>query len=63
MHLFVRTFQRDGAKVLVDAVSFEFLKGSTVAYTQDMVKNSFAVTQNPNAESRCGCHSSFAVKS
>ena len=56
------TYEVDGAKVVVDRSSFELIKGSIVDYTQDMVRSSFAVVNNPQSESACGCGSSFAAK-
>lgn len=54
--------ERDGAKVVVDSISFSFLKGSTVDYTEELIRASFQITNNPNAENSCGCGTSFAVK-
>ena len=55
-------FERDGARVVVDEISFEFVKGSTVDYVEEMIRNSFAVINNPNSDSGCGCGVSFAAK-
>ena len=57
-----RVFERDGARVVVDDVSLTFLKGATVDYVEEMIKSSFAISDNPNAESGCGCGSSFVAK-
>mmetsp|Transcript_28481 Transcript_28481/g.39224 ORF Transcript_28481/g.39224 Transcript_28481/m.39224 type:complete len:121 (-) Transcript_28481:90-452(-) len=57
-----RTFEVDGCKVVIDTTSFDFMKGATVDYVQEMVRSSFAVLNNPQSESACGCGSSFAVK-
>lgn len=51
-----------GTRLVVDAGSFEFIKGSTIDYVQEMIKSSFEVKDNPQSESACGCGSSFAVK-
>jgi len=53
---------RDNAAVMVDPASFELIKGSTVDFTQELIRSSFAVLHNPQSESACGCGSSFAVK-
>jgi iron-sulfur cluster assembly accessory protein len=47
---------------VVDSSSYELIKGSTVDYAQEMIRSSFAVVNNPQSESACGCGSSFAVK-
>lgn len=52
--------ERDGAAVLVDATSLEFLKGSQLDYVEEMVGAAFQV-KNPNATSSCGCGNSFSV--
>lgn len=48
--------------MVVDNSSFELVKGATVDYVQEMIRSSFAVVNNPQSESACGCGSSFAVK-
>ena len=47
-------------KVLVDAMSMQYLTGATVDYKEDIQGSQFVIT-NPNAQSTCGCGSSFAV--
>jgi iron-sulfur cluster assembly accessory protein len=48
--------------VVVDGVSLDLIKGSTVDWDETLMKSSFVVSNNPNAESSCGCKSSFSVK-
>lgn len=55
-------FDRDGAKVVVDQISLDFLKGSTVDFKEELIRASFSITNNPQAESKCSCGTSFAVK-
>jgi len=57
-----RVFGRDGAKLVVDDISFGFIKGATVDFTEELIRASFAVTINPNAASACGCGASFNAK-
>ena len=51
---------RDGATLLVDPVSLEFLSGSEVDFVDDLIGQSFKI-HNPNATSSCGCGTSFSV--
>ena len=55
-------FKRDGEEVLVDDTSFELIRGATIDYEQEMIRSAFAIINNPNSESACGCGSSFALK-
>ena len=55
-----RTFERDGATLVVDTVSLEYLAGSEVDYVEDLVGAAFQV-RNPQASSSCGCGTSFAI--
>lgn len=47
-------------KVLVDSLSMQYLQGATVDYTEDIMGSSFNI-ENPNAQTTCGCGSSFSV--
>ena len=46
--------------LLVDAMSMQYLQDATIDYKEDLMGSSFVIT-NPNAESTCGCGSSFSV--
>lgn len=50
----------DNFKVLVDAMSMQYLTGATVDYKEDIQGSQFVIS-NPNAQSTCGCGSSFTV--
>jgi iron-sulfur cluster assembly accessory protein len=52
--------ERDGATVLVDPVSLDFLKGAEIDFVDDLIGAAFKVL-NPNATSSCGCGTSFSV--
>lgn len=47
-------------RVLVDAMSMQYLQGSTIDYKETPMGSNFAII-NPNAQSTCGCGSSFSV--
>ena len=50
----------DGVKLIVDPISLQLLNGSSVDFVEDLGGAAFRVT-NPNAQSGCGCGSSFSV--
>lgn len=47
-------------KVLVDAMSMQYLQGAEIDYKEDLMGASFSI-KNPNAQSTCGCGSSFSI--
>ena len=47
-------------KVLVDAMSMQYLQGASIDYKEDISDSQFVIS-NPNAQSTCGCGSSFSV--
>jgi iron-sulfur cluster insertion protein len=51
---------RDGATIVVDPVSLEYMKGSVVDFVDDLMGQAFKV-RNPNAVATCGCGVSFTV--
>src|SRR5579883_308133 len=51
---------RDGATVVIDPVSLDFLKGAEIDFVDDLIGQSFRVN-NPNATASCGCGTSFAI--
>jgi len=51
---------RDGATVLVDSVSIEYMKGATIDFIDDVMGQSFRI-DNPLATAGCGCGTSFAL--
>lgn len=52
--------ERDGATVLIDPVSLEYMRGSSIDYVDDLMGQAFKV-ENPNATASCGCGTSFAL--
>ena len=49
----------DGVKVLVDSASGQYLQGAVVDYKDDIMGDTFSIN-NPNAQTTCGCGSSFS---
>jgi iron-sulfur cluster insertion protein len=47
-------------KILVDAMSMQYLQGAVIDYKEDLMGSSFSI-KNPNAQTTCGCGSSFGV--
>lgn len=52
--------EQNGVKFLVDAMSMQYLQGATIDYKESFEGSNFVI-QNPNAETSCGCGSSFSV--
>jgi len=52
--------ERDGATVVVDPVSAEYLAGSELDFIDDLMGQSFKM-KNPQATATCGCGTSFAM--
>lgn len=48
-------------KLLVDALSFQYLAGAEIDYKEDIEGEQFVI-RNPNAKTTCGCGSSFATE-
>ncbi|CAL1279803.1 unnamed protein product [Larinioides sclopetarius] len=55
-------FERDGAKVVVDKISLDFFKGSTIEYKEELIRSAFRIADNPQADIKCSCGTSFSVK-
>ena len=52
--------ERDGAAVLVDEVSLQYLDGSVIDFVDDLIGQSFKI-ENPHATASCGCGTSFSL--
>ena len=52
--------EKDGQKVLIDAVSLPFLSNAVIDFTQELIGARFVI-ENPNATSSCGCGTSFSI--
>ena len=51
---------KDGANLVVDPLSLQYLAGSTIDYSEDLSGSKFIV-KNPNAITTCGCGESFSI--
>ena len=52
--------KHDGVDVLVDPLSMQYLQDAEVDFKNDLQGSRFFV-DNPNAETTCGCGSSFSI--
>jgi iron-sulfur cluster insertion protein len=52
--------ENEGVKLLVDPMSFQYLSGAEIDYSEGMEGAQFVI-RNPNASTTCGCGSSFSV--
>lgn len=55
------SLEDNGASVVCDPKSAEFLDGATLVYTGNLLGGGFAF-ENPNASRSCGCGTSFTPK-
>ena len=49
----------NGVHLLVDSMSSQYLQGANINYKEDLMGAQFAI-ENPNAQTTCGCGSSFS---
>lgn len=54
------TIEHEGVKIIVDSMSMTYLTGAVVKYKDDLSGSQFVV-ENPNADTTCGCGSSFSI--
>ncbi len=52
--------QKNGVTLLVDPMSYQYLVGAEIDYTEGLEGSQFVI-KNPNASSTCGCGSSFSA--
>jgi len=53
------TLDEGGVQILVDSMSMQYLTGASIDYKDDLMGSSFTII-NPNAQTTCGCGSSFS---
>lgn len=54
------TVENSGVVLLVDSMSMQYLTDAVIDYKDDLMGASFTI-KNPNAQTTCGCGSSFSV--
>ncbi|MFO7189559.1 MAG: iron-sulfur cluster insertion protein ErpA [Pseudomonadota bacterium] len=52
--------EKNGVSLLIDPMSYQYLVGAEIDYTEGLEGAQFVI-KNPNAQTTCGCGSSFAV--
>jgi len=52
--------ENQGVKLIVDPMSVQYLMGAEIDYKEDLQGAQFII-RNPNAQTTCGCGSSFSV--
>lgn len=52
--------EQTSVKFIVDSASMQYLQGATIDYKEDLMGAEFVIS-NPNAQTTCGCGSSFGV--
>jgi iron-sulfur cluster insertion protein len=52
--------ENQGVTLLIDPMSIQYLMGAEIDYKEDLEGSQFII-RNPNAETTCGCGSSFSV--
>jgi len=53
-------FAYEDVRVVVDSMSMQYLQGSSIDYKEDSMGASFVIN-NPQAQTTCGCGSSFSI--
>ena len=53
-------FAYEDVKVVIDSMSMQYLQGSSIDYKEDLMGASFVI-DNPQAQTTCGCGSSFSI--
>jgi iron-sulfur cluster insertion protein len=53
-------FAYEDVKVVVDSMSMQYLQGATIDYKEDLQGSQFVIN-NPQAQTTCGCGSSFSI--
>lgn len=52
--------ERDGVRLVIDPMSYQYIVGSEIDYREDLQGSQFVV-KNPNSTTTCGCGMSFSI--
>ena len=52
--------EKNGVQLLIDPMSYQYLVGAEIDYQEGLEGAQFVI-KNPNAQSTCGCGSSFST--
>ncbi|QKT04087.1 iron-sulfur cluster insertion protein ErpA [Ectothiorhodospiraceae bacterium 2226] len=52
--------EKNGVVLLIDPMSYQYLVGAEIDYSEGLEGAQFVI-RNPNAQTTCGCGSSFSV--
>lgn len=52
--------EKNGVTLLIDPMSYQYLVGAEIDYAESLQGSQFVI-KNPNAQSTCGCGSSFSA--
>lgn len=52
--------EKKGVTILIDSMSIQYLTGAEIDFTEGLSGAQFVI-RNPNAQTTCGCGSSFSV--
>ena len=52
--------EKGSVKILIDSMSMQYMAGATIDYKDELMGSSFVIN-NPNAQTTCGCGSSFSM--
>jgi iron-sulfur cluster insertion protein len=53
-------FAYEDVRVVIDSMSMQYLQGASIDYKEDLMGASFVIN-NPQAQTTCGCGSSFSI--
>ncbi|CAH8444898.1 unnamed protein product [Schistosoma turkestanicum] len=57
-----KVIKQDDVTIVIDDVSLEFIKGSTIDYEDELIRSGFCVLNNPQVDKSCSCGVSFSPK-